>query len=203
MTKIKLCGLTSVKDIEAVNDIRPDYAGFVFAEKSRRYVSPERAKELKRMLAPAVNAVGVFVDEKPETAAALLRDSVIDLAQLHGNEDEAYIQTLRSMTGKPIIQAFVIRSAEDVCRAEASCADFILLDGGKGDGAVFDWSLLKHIKRPYFLAGGLTPEIVGTAVKSLRPFAVDVSTGIETGGKKDREKMNAFVNAVRKEDRHA
>ena len=103
MTKIKLCGMTRPCDMEAANRLQPEYIGFVFAKKSRRYVSPERAAELKALLDPAIRAVGVFVQEPPDQVAALLNTGVIDLAQLHGDEDEAYIQTLRGMTDKPII----------------------------------------------------------------------------------------------------
>ena len=122
------------------------------------------------------------------------------MVQLHGTEDEEYLAKLRTITDKPIIKAFVIRSEDDVKRAEESSADYVLLDGGKGEGKAFDWSLLKEIKRPFFLAGGLNTENVAAAVKSLRPFAVDVSTGVETDGVKDTEKMTAFVAEVRKED---
>ena len=130
----------------------------------------------------------------------MLNLGIVDLVQLHGAEDEDYLQKLRKITDKPIIKAFIIRSPEDVERAESSTADYILLDGGKGEGKSFDWSLLKDIKRPYFLAGGLNPDNASEAVKTLKPFAVDVSTGIETDGKKDSEKMTAFAAAVRKED---
>ena len=125
---------------------------------------------------------------------------IVDVVQLHGTEDEEYLQKLRTITDKPIIKAFVIRSADDVKRAEQSSADYVLLDGGKGEGKAFDWSLLKEIKRPFFLAGGLNPENVTEAVKNLKPFAVDVSTGVETDGLKDIQKMTAFVAEVRKEE---
>lgn len=201
MTKIKLCGLSRPQDIEAANALMPDYVGFVFATKSRRYVTPERAAALKALLAPAIRAVGVFVDEQAEQVAALLRDGVIDLAQLHGSEDEAYIARLRSLTDRPIIQAFRIRTAADLAAVEQSAADFILLDSGAGSGARFDWTLLKNVRRPYFLAGGLDCANAAEAVRTLHPYALDVSSGIETDGKKDYEKMAAFVAAVRKEER--
>ena len=130
MTKIKLCGMTRPCDMEAANRLQPEYIGFVFAKKSRRYVSPERAAELKALLDPAIRAVGVFVQEPPDQVAALLNTGVIDLAQLHGDEDEAYIQTLRGMTDKPIIQAFRIDSEADIAAARASSADLVLLDSG-------------------------------------------------------------------------
>ena len=198
MTKIKMCGLSSIEDIEAANAIKPDYIGFVFAEISKRKVSAPEASKLKSKLAPEIKAVGVFLDDKLDFVASMLNLGIVDVVQLHGSEDEEYIEKVRKITNKPIIKAFIIRSKEDVERAEKSTADYILLDGGKGEGKVFDWSLLKAIKRPFFLAGGLNPDNAADAVKALKPYAVDVSTGIETDGVKDREKMAAFANAVRK-----
>ena len=198
MTKIKLCGLTRPCDIEEANVLKPDYIGFVFAPKSRRYVPPEKARALRAGLDPAIRAVGVFAGEAPEQVAALLNEGVIDLAQLHGGEDEDYITGLRALTDKPLIQAFRVDAAADLDLALVSAADFILLDHGTGGtGAAFDWTLLEDFDRPFFLAGGLGPENAAQAVTALRPFAVDVSSGIETDGVKDNEKMRAFVEAVR------
>ena len=199
MTKIKMCGLSRTEDIEAANAIKPDYIGFVFAEISKRRVSALEASKLKSKLAPEIKAVGVFLDDKLDFVASMLNLGIVDVVQLHGSEDEEYIEKVRKITNKPIIKAFIIRSKEDVERAEKSTADYILLDGGKGEGKAFDWSLLKDIKRPYFLAGGLNPVNVSDAVKALNPYAVDVSTGIETDGVKDKEKMTAFADAVREE----
>ena len=201
MTKIKLCGLSRASDIEEANRLEPDYIGFVFAKKSRRCVTPEQAGELKKLLRPEIRAVGVFVNEAPEAVAALLNRGVIDLAQLHGSEDAEYIRRLRDLTESPLIQAFRIRSKEDLSRAEASEADEILLDAGAGTGTVFDWSLLRNMERRYFLAGGLNPENVREAIRDLHPYGVDVSSGIETDALKDRTKMAAFVAAVREENR--
>lgn len=201
MTKIKLCGLSRPQDIQAANELRADYIGFVFAPGSRRYVSPRQALTLKSLLSPQIHAVGVFVYEEIEKVARLLNRGVIDMAQLHGGEDEDYIRRLRGLTGKPIIQAFRITSDRDVLRAESSIADHVLLDSGAGTGTTFDWALIRQIKRPYFLAGGLDIHNVKNAVDQLEPYAVDVSSGIETGGVKDPAKMAAFVAAVRKEAR--
>ena len=198
MTKIKLCGLSRIQDIETANTLKPDYIGFVFAAKSKRRVTQLQAAELKSKLNPETKAVGVFLDDDLDMVAGMMNLGIVDVVQLHGSEDEEYIKKLRVITDKPIIKAFVINTAEDVKRAEQSTADYILLDGGKGSGKVLDWSLLKEIKRPYFLAGGLNTENAAQAVASLKPFAVDVSTGIETDGFKDAEKMTAFVAAVRK-----
>ena len=200
MTKIKLCGLSGIEEIEAANELKPEYIGFVFAPKSRRYVAPEAAAELKKQLSTEIQAAGVFVNEAVEKIAGLLNDDIIDIAQLHGDEDKAYIRRLRQLTGKPIIKAFQVKSEKEIVDARQCPADYILLDSGAGTGTVFDWNMLKKIDRPYFLAGGLSAGNVGKAVKELHPFAVDVSSGIETDRRKDKDKMAAFVTAVRKEE---
>ena len=199
MSKIKLCGLSRKCDIEWVNALKPEYIGFVFWSKSKRNVPPEKAKKLKDLLSPDIKAVGVFVDEPIENVAELLNDNIIDIAQLHGGEDEEYIKKLRMLSGKPIIKAFLLKSDIDAERAEKSTADYILVDSGTGTGKSFDWELLKNISRPYFLAGGLCCENISQAITALDPYAVDVSSGIETNGCKDKNKMAAFVAAVRKE----
>ena len=199
MTKIKLCGLTRSCDIEYVNELLPEYIGFVFAPKSRRYISPEKAEVLREHLDDRITPVGVFVDEKIEVIADLIKRKIIDIVQLHGNESEQYIEDLRRVIDCPVIKAFRIESEADIVSANNSSADYVLLDSGGGTGKVFDHSLLKDIARPYFLAGGLTPENAETAVKQLKSFAVDVSSSLETDGFKDKIKMTAFVNAVRKD----
>lgn len=200
-TLIKMCGLRREEDVEAVNELRPEYIGFVFFPGSRRYVAPETARALRAKLDPGIRAAGVFVDEDAETVARLLEEGVIDLAQLHGHEDETYLAGLRKRTEKPLVRAFRIQSAEDALRAQESTADMILLDAGAGDGKTFDWRWLREVDRPYILAGGLDPENVSRAVRELRPYGVDVSSGIETNGFKDREKMRAFVRAVREAEK--
>ena len=200
MTKIKLCGLTRACDVEAANVLMPEYIGFVFTPRSRRAISAARAAELRALLRPEIRAVGVFVNESPETVAGLLRHGVIDLAQLHGDEDEAYLRHLRALTDRSLIKAFRMTDRQAAARALECSADAVLLDAGSGSGTCFDWSRIQNFARPYFLAGGLNAGNVGRAVRMLHPYAVDVSSGIETGGAKDPEKMAAFVAAVRKED---
>lgn len=163
-------------------------------------MTPGEAEALKKRLASGISSVGVFVNEAPEAVAGLLNTGVIDIGQLHGSEDEAYIKRLRALTDRPIIKAFRVDTPEDIAAAVRSSADYILLDSGNGGtGTSFNWELVKEVKRPYFLAGGLNPGNVRDAVKELRPFAVDVSSGIETGGVKDKNKMRKFVSAVRGE----
>ena len=203
MTKIKLCGMTCPADIAAANRLKPDYVGFVFAQKSRRCVTPETAAKLRALLAPEIRAVGVFVNAAPEQVAALLEQDVLDAAQLHGQEDEAYLADLRNRTKKPLIRAFRVETAQDLAAAMHSTADCVLLDSGTGGtGKAFDWTLLEHFGREYFLAGGLNAENVAQAVRRLAPFGVDVSSGIETNGRKDADKMAAFVAAVRNTERN-
>lgn len=197
MTKIKLCGLSRICDIDAANKLMPEYIGFVFAQNSRRFVSPEQAEKLKKHLDPKIKAVGVFVNEAPENIVNLLNKDIIDAAQLHGNEDEDYIRALKLLTDKMIIKAFKIKGDNDVSEICRSFADFVLLDSGAGTGSVFDWSLIKGVKRPYFLAGGLGCGNIKAALEALAPYAVDVSSGIETDGFKDERKMTEFVNTVR------
>lgn len=198
MTKIKICGLKREEDILYVNSCHPDYAGFVFTEQSRRFVTPARACQLRERLKPSIIPVGVFVNEQPDKIAELLKLEIISMVQLHGQENEAYIKRLKDMTNKPIIKAFSIHRKEDVEKALQSAGDYILLDNGAGGtGKTFDWSLSKVTDRSFFLAGGLNPENVRQAVKKLHPFAVDVSSGVETEGKKDFDKITAFINAVR------
>ncbi len=201
MTKIKLCGLMEKRDIKTVNELLPDYIGFVFWEKSRRYISPDKAHELKSILDPRIKAAGVFLDAKIEEIEDIALKKTIDVIQLHGHENREYIEALKSRVALPIIQAFVLGDdpAETLRLAEKSNADYILLDSGTGSGETFDWGLLRDVKRPYFLAGGLDQNNVSGAVEALHPFAVDVSSGIETDGKKDPDKMKAFVKAVREQ----
>lgn len=202
MTKIKICGLSRPCDVEAVNAARPDWCGFIIDfPKSRRSCTPDQVRALRRELAPDIVPVGVFVDQPVEKAAALLRDGTISVAQLHGTENAAYLAALRAAApGFPIWQAFRVRDAADLAAATASAADLVVLDNGQGTGRAFDWALAAALRRPYLLAGGLTPENIPEAVRRLRPFGLDLSSGVETGGWKDPEKILAAVRAARMEE---
>lgn len=198
MTRIKICGIRRPEDIACANEFQPEYIGFVFAKGSRRYVAPESAAQLKVGLSRDITAVGVFVNEPPENVLELLESGTIDMVQIHGSEDADYIRALKRRTGKPLIQAFRVAFAADADRAEASPADFILLDHGVGGtGKTFDWSLVSGVKKPFFLAGGLSPENVGGAIACCHPFAVDSSSMLETDGFKDADKMKQFIDTVR------
>ena len=200
MTKIKFCGLTRPCDIEAANEIKPDYIGFVFAPNSKRRVSYKQAVDLKNLLNKDIKAVGVFLNEDIDQVISLLNLGIIDAAQLHGDESVEYITRIQKETGKPVIKAFQIHSEQDVAYAEKTIADYIILDAGTGEGKTFDWALVENFKKPYFLAGGLNSGNVTDAMRKLNPYALDVSTGIETDGLKDKNKMAEFAAAVRKEE---
>ncbi|MBQ6168498.1 MAG: phosphoribosylanthranilate isomerase [Ruminococcus sp.] len=196
MTKIKMCGLRRPEDIEFANRVKPDYIGYVFAEKSKRYIATEKAAELTKLLNGDIVPVGVFVDETMENIIAAVKIGAVKMVQLHGSEGEDFISELKSR-GIPVIKAFQVGAAEDIAAAERSCADMVLLDSGKGSGQTFDWSLIGSIKRPYLLAGGITAENAAQAIRQLRPFGVDASSCLETDGFKDIAKMKAFAQAVR------
>ena len=201
MTRIKICGLSRPQDVEYVNRSRPDWCGFVINfPQSRRNVSAEQARSLRAGLAPEIIPVGVLVDRPVEEAADLLNCGVVAAVQLHGREDGDYVAALRAKApGKEIWQAFQVRGPADLERALGSGADRILLDGGQGNGRAFDWSLLRSFPRPYILAGGLTPENLPEAIRTLHPFGVDLSTGVERDGCKDFVKIQAAVAAAREE----
>lgn len=194
--KIKICGLFRNQDTEYANIAEPDYIGFVFAE-SRRKVTPEKALELKKNLNPEIKAVGVFVNQNKSLIAELVRNKIIDIIQLHGSEDNTYISELRELTGDtPIIKAVSVKSTEDILKSAEYISDFILLDNGKGGtGEKFDWNLIEKNHR-IFLAGGVNPDNISEAIK-LNPYCIDVSSGAETNGLKDKDKMIQLVRAVR------
>jgi phosphoribosylanthranilate isomerase len=205
MSKIKICGITREEDIAAVKVALPDYIGFVFAKRSKRYVTSTQAEMLRSGLSSGIQAVGVFVDESVDNIVSLFENGVIDLAQLHGDEDDAYIGELRRRSSIPIIKAFSVDSVDDISRAAESPADFVLLDHGSGGtGVSFDWDFLsmdpgttpRMTNKPFFLAGGIDLDNIDDAL-ALRPYAIDVSSGVETNGIKDSEKIIEFVRRVR------
>ncbi len=197
MTKVKLCGLSRPCDIEYANELTPDYIGFVFAEFSKRYVSVNTAEMLSKKLNKEIVPVGVFVNESTDFIVDIIERKIIRAVQLHGNEDNSYIHRLQNVTDCMIIKAIAVRNEEDIKEANSSLADIVLLDTGCGTGRTFNWTLLKKATRPYFLAGGLTSDNVSEAISEFAPYGVDASTSIETDGYKDKQKMAAFINAVK------
>ncbi|MDE7362924.1 MAG: phosphoribosylanthranilate isomerase [Oscillospiraceae bacterium] len=199
-TKIKLCGMFRDSDIDYVNEAKPDYVGFiVMFPKSHRNIDLETALRLKSRLSPEIKSVAVSVNAPVEQFAEFAKQGVADLLQCHGSEDAEYIAGLRDLTGVPIIKAVKVTSAADIENAQNLGADYLLLDSGTGSGVTFDHSLIdrERIRVPFFLAGGLTPDNLGAAIRGVKPFAVDLSSGIETDKLKDREKILAAVKEAR------
>ncbi|MDR2772377.1 MAG: phosphoribosylanthranilate isomerase [Elusimicrobiota bacterium] len=196
MAKIKICGLKRFEDIDYVNEAKPDFAGFVFAGVKRK-IDFLRAKELRKRLSPQIKAVGVFVNEPIDNILAAYKDGVFDIVQLHGNEDDLYIDELYSRGIEEIIKAEIVSSAPKVA---ASRAKYLLFDSGAGSGKTFDWSFAQKmdILQPFFLAGGINEGNVLRAIAETHPYAVDVSGGVETEGLKDRKKIAGIVDMVRK-----
>lgn len=204
--KVKICGLRSPDDARAVNAVLPDYTGFIFDSSRKRYIEPEKAERIRRLLDGRIRPVGVFVNAGVPEIMEVLETCRLDMVQLHGEESDAMIRELREayqkqwrVRGLCIVKAFRIDTKEDIERAEGSEADEILLDHGRGGtGESFDWGLLQNCRRRFFLAGGLTPENVETAIEQTGPYAVDVSSSLETEGRKDPEKIRRFMSAVRR-----
>ena len=204
-TKIKICGLFRSEDIEAVNEAEPDFVGFVFYPKSRRYVSPEKAVELRRKLKPGIKSVGVFVNLPVEQVCDIVCTAQLDIVQLHGDEDSQYITALRDKCSEilEIWKAVRVRDRLDPAAVNKSAAaDRFVFDayveGYGGFGKSFDFGLLGNIdSEKTILAGGLTFENIESVVTDYAPYAVDLSSGAETDGLKDRDKIIDLVNRVR------
>ena len=200
--KIKICGLKRPADIEAVNAALPDFIGFVFA-KSRRQVTIDEASALKEKLDTRIRAAGVFVNAEKADIIRLCRNSVIDLVQLHGDEDEAYITALKRDIDCPVIKAVRVQRSGQVLAAEKLPCDYLLLDTYRkdaygGTGEHFDYALIPPLNKPYFLAGGLDSGNIKTAATMTpEPFCLDVSGGAETDGIKDAGKIREIVRIVK------
>ena len=213
MQKIKLCGMMKPCDIEYANRVKPDFVGFIFAN-TRRKISAAQAKQFRKALDAEISAVGVFVNEDIPVIASLVQDGCIDMIQLHGEEDADYIRRLREICGVPVIKAVKVQTVEQIRQAAALPVDYLLLDTYRkgvlgGTGEAFDWELLREAKaaagdtaegelfgKPYFLAGGLHAGNLREAA-ALGSYGLDVSSGIETDGSKDFDKMVEVVNIVR------
>ena len=209
MVKLKICGMRRSEDIEMANRHKPDYIGFVFADSPRK-VSYEQAKELSGLLSDEIVPVGVFVNEHMKLIVDLFKDGIIEMAQLHGDEDEKYIRNLKDKsieeTGKqiPVINAIEIKDGADyndeLLKWRDSASDYFILDSGKGSGKTFDWSLIdkesEFFKNSIFLAGGLNSENLALAIEEFNPFAVDLSSSVETDGFKDEKKIKKIIEIM-------
>lgn len=198
--RIKLCGMFRDCDIDYANEAQPDYIGFILGfPKSHRNIDQETALRLRSRLAEGIVPVGVFVNSPETTCADCANRGIIDVIQLHGSEDAEYIRRLRELTDRPIIKAAKIRTPEDIELVQSLGADYVLLDNGTGTGEMFDHSLLEgaELRQPFFLAGGLTPENLRQAAERVRPYCVDLSSGVESDRVKDRAKMLEAVRIIR------
>ena len=205
--KIKTCGLFREEDINYANELKPDYIGFVFAE-SKRKVGVEKASDLKNKLDKEIKSVGVFVNDNFDFMLNLIKDKIIDIIQLHGNEDNDFLDNLKTKTNAKIIKFIPVENAESILNSLNIISDFILLDNLKGGvGKTFNWNYLKeafelnnnlkkNFNEKYFLAGGLNKENIGEALK-FNPYCVDLSGGLETDGVKDYEKMKYIINITK------
>ena len=215
--KVKMCGISKVETIPAVVEAKPDYMGLVFAP-SKRQVTVDQAKTLVEELHKQytkrynngaeqsnndeIKTVGVFVNETLENLVTIAKEANLDVVQLHGDEDEAFTQSLKERTNVEVWKAVQIRSAADAETWIDSSADMLLFDAYHkdergGTGEVFDWSCLDEFERPFMLAGGIDSTNVARAIRTVRPYGIDISSGIETDGVKDDEKIKAFTNIVR------
>ena len=208
--KIKMCGISKMETIPAIVDAKPDYMGLVFAP-SKRQVTVDQAKTLVEELhkqyavrynSETIKTVGVFVNETVENLLKIAEEVKLDVIQLHGDEDEFFIQILKEQSNVEVWKAVQVRSAADAEKWIDSSADMLLFDAYHkdergGTGEVFDWSSLDEFERPFMLAGGIDSTNVARAIRTVRPYGIDISSGIETNGVKDDEKMKAFTNIVR------
>ncbi len=192
------------EDIIAANKAQPDFAGVILSEGFRRTIPAEQAGRFRKILSPEILLAGVFVNDSPVRIAGLLKNGTIDIAQLHGDESKEEIIFIKNMTEKPVWKVFKLQAAENKNLPDTifeeinnSPADMVLLDAGTGTGESFEWNICKNVARPFILAGGLTPENVADAIIQTRPWAVDTSSGVETGGSKDADKISDFVKNAR------
>lgn len=199
MVKVKICGLRRPEDIEAANAAKPDYVGFIFVPETKRYVKPDLAANFRRDLAADIQTVGVFVNAPIEEIVAICQAGTIDLVQLHGEEDQAYIANLKGQVDQHIIKSVAVG---DELVVDPNQADYLLFDSLSpsrgGSGKIFDWQMVSaYQEKPFFLAGGLGVENIEEALKVVRPYAVDASSSLETDGVKDPVKMQEFVAKIR------
>ena len=198
MVKIKICGLKRLEDIKIVNKYKPDFIGFVFAD-SKRKVTPNLARQMKQNLDDSIQSVGVFVDAAIDEILEIHEQGIIDMAQLHGSESKDYIGKLKKKSNDQlkIINAIEMDDEKDLLEYDNSTADYLLLDSGKGSGKTFDWRLIrKDLKKEFFLAGGLNYQNISRAINEFDPYAIDLSSSVETNGYKDELKIKKVMEAM-------
>ena len=202
--RLKICGLTCKEDIDAVNQWKPDYAGFVFAP-GKRQITEKRAMELCQLIHGSIPVVGVFVNSSISEILTLVHKKIITMIQLHGEEDRSYIEQLKQNLPSyvPVIKAIRVRKKEDILQSETLPVDSLLFDSYVADvkggtGTTFDWDLIPHVAKPWFLAGGINQSNLLKALKT-DAFCLDVSSSVETNGRKDPEKIKEIIRRIRSE----
>ena len=199
----KICGITRLEDISIINEVKPDYIGFIFTKLSHRYIAEDTAIKVVKNLNPQIKKVGVFVDEEPEIIEKLASKLSLDVVQLHGNEDEDMIRTIKQQTNVQVWKAVRVKSLTDIEKWQNSSADMLLFDTYTentigGTGKTFNWQLLKNVKRKFILAGGLNIKNIARAIRICKPYAVDISSGVETNHLKDERKIKQLMSTIRK-----
>ncbi len=192
MAKIKICGLRREQDIGYVNDLKPDYIGFILSRGFKRSIDIDTADMLKKRLSKGIKAVGVYVDEPLYEIETALRMGTIDMVQLHGSETPEFC----SLIDVPVIKMLKPSDFDKISQYEPY-VDYFLFDSGTGTGKTFDWSGIPKTQKPFFLAGGLNKENLSQAIDTVKPFAVDLSSGVETNGSKDYNKIKQIIDIVR------
>ncbi len=192
MAKIKICGLRREVDIDYVNELLPDYIGFILTDGFRRSISPDTAQKLKARLDGRIKAVGVFVNDDIDKINNAVDEGIIDLVQLHGNESADYCQQIKA----PVIKYFKPDMFEHIDEYDT---DYLLFDSGTGTGKTFDWSKIPATDKPFFLAGGIGSDNIQTAIKSVNPFCIDLSSAVETDGYKSYDKIKKIMEIMKNE----
>ena len=196
MSKIKICGLRREQDIDYVNELKPDFIGFILTTGFRRSITRETAKTLKNRLSKEITAVGVFVNESAEVINSFVAEGIIDIVQLHGNESAELCKKINA----PVIKFLKCdNGVEEKIIAYETAVDYFLFDSGTGTGNAFDWSKIPKTEKPFFLAGGLSADNMKKAIEEIKPFAVDLSSSVETDGVKDYEKIKKVTEIVKNE----
>lgn len=204
MSLVKICGLKRSCDIEFANKYKPDFIGFILSPGFKRSITSMQAQYLKNHLNKNIKVIGVFVNECIDYILNFCEENVIDIIQLHGDESTEYIAKLKEKTNNPIIKAVRVKSQSDIITAEKLPCDYLLLDTYQknsygGSGETFNWDIIpKNIRKPFFLAGGLNSNNVAQAITKIKPYAVDLSSGAETNGTKDEEKIKIIIENVRR-----
>lgn len=199
MVKVKICGICHEAEIGIMNELVPDFVGFVFVKKSRHFIAPEHAGYLRSKLRKGIKSVGVFANEALRSVAMCVETAGLNMVQLHGDETAEYIAALREYIRCPIMKVYKVARPIDAERAMYSTADYVMLDGGSaGDGKTFDWSMLGRVRRKFFLSGGLTPDNMEQALLlDPRPYALNASSGLEANRMKDYRKVMKFILGIK------